>query len=185
MNSGTQRGQRILSPSFFFMAGLTLVAALVVFILEGFQGVWVGFLSGMETLRLAGVPFLLGMSLAGLIPILLSDQMVNRWMGEGTGLKGMLFGSFAGLLTPGGPYVMFPIAASLIKSGAGMGSMAAYSAARQLVPINRIIVWEIPLIGATFPIIRSLVSVPTVVFAALLVPLLFELISKWNSKQTK
>ena len=73
------------------MAGLTLVAVLVVFILEGFQGVWTGFLSGMETLRLAGVPFLLGISLAGLIPILLSDQMVSRWMGEGTGLKGMLF----------------------------------------------------------------------------------------------
>ena len=80
---------------------------------------------------------------------------------------------------------MFPVAASLIKSGAGMGSMAAYSAARQLVPINRIIVWEMPLIGAAFPIIRSLVSVPTVIFAALLVPLLLELITKWNSKRTK
>jgi uncharacterized membrane protein YraQ (UPF0718 family) len=112
----------------------------------------------------------------------LTASVVTRWMGEGSGLKGVLFGSFAGLLTPGGPYVMFPIAASLFKSGAGVGSMSAFSAARQLIPVNRVIVWELPLIGATFPIARSLASIPAVFIAALLVPLVLKLIIRTRKK---
>jgi len=164
------------------MLGMTLSVSIAVLAMEGWAGVREGFSLGMDTLRTAGVPYFLGIVLAGLIPVLLTASVVTRWMGEGSGLKGVLFGSFAGLLTPGGPYVMFPIAASLFKSGAGVGSMSAFSAARQLIPVNRVIVWELPLIGATFPIARSLASIPAVFIAALLVPLVLKLIIRTRKK---
>jgi len=170
------------NPSFLMMLGMTLSAGIAVLVLKGWAGVHEGFFLGMDTLRAAGLPFFLGLSLAGLIPILLSVSTVTRWMGEGSGFKGVLCGSLVGLFTPGGPYVMFPIAASLFKSGAGVGSMSAFSAARQLIPVNRVIVWELPLIGATFPIARSLASIPAVFIAALLVPLVLKLIIRTRKK---
>jgi uncharacterized protein len=160
------------------MGGMTLGAGVLVFVLEGWGGVTEGFFLGMDTLRAAGVPFILGISLAGMIPVILSARMVSRWMGEGSGFKGTLFGAAAGLLTPGGPYIMFPIAASLFKSGATAGPMAAYSAARHLIPTNRIIVWELALLGATFPIVRSIVAVPLVFVAAALVPVVLGIITR-------
>jgi uncharacterized membrane protein YraQ (UPF0718 family) len=164
------------------MAGMTLTAGVLVFVLEGWRGVVDGFFLGMDTLRAAGLPFILGISLAGMIPIILSAQVVSRWMGEGAGFKGTLFGAAAGLLTPGGPYIMFPIAASLFKSGATAGPMAAYSAARHLIPTNRIIVWELPLLGATFPIARSIAAIPLIFVAAALVPVVLGIIMRARKK---
>ena len=164
------------------MAGLTLAAAILVFLLEGWAGVREGFLAGIDTLRAAGLPFILGISAAGMIPVILSAKLVSRWMGEGSGFKGTLTGVAGGLLTPGGPYVMFPIAASLFKSGATAGPMAALTATRNLVPINRIIVWELALLGATFPIVRSVVAIPLVFVAAALVPVVLRIINRARKK---
>ena len=61
-------------------------------------------------------------AIAGLVQVLIPQGLVLRWLGEKSGFKGILIGCIAGGLTPGGPYVSFPIVASLYKAGAGIGT---------------------------------------------------------------
>lgn len=98
---------------------------------------------------------LLGFTIAGLLQVLLPRDVIARWMGADSGWRGLLAGSFAGMLTPGGPFTHFPILASFLKAGAGIGPVSAYIAGWALLGINRIVVWEMPILGWKFVLARA------------------------------
>ncbi|MBW1799130.1 MAG: permease [Deltaproteobacteria bacterium] len=62
----------------------------------------------------------------GLIPAVLPKNAILRWVGEGSGMRGILIGSAAGGLMTGPPYAVFPIIAGIYKQGAGIGAMVAF-----------------------------------------------------------
>lgn len=64
--------------------------------------------------------------IAGMVQVLIPQEVISKWVGEESGLRGILIGTVAGGLSPGGPYVSLPIAAGLLKSGAGTGTLVAY-----------------------------------------------------------
>lgn len=92
--------------------------------------------------------------IVGMIHVLLPEGLVGRWIGHGSGFRGILVGSLAGLVTPGGPIVMFPIVVSLYHSGAAVGPLVAYLTNWSLFGLQRILVWEYPLMGGRFVLIR-------------------------------
>lgn len=61
-----------------------------------------------------------------------------RWVGAEAGVKGILIGTVAGGLTPGGPYVSLPLVAGLLRSGAGVGTVVAYLTAWSLWAVARL-----------------------------------------------
>jgi len=63
---------------------------------------------------------------AGMIQALVPKELVSSWVGAGSGLRGILLGTVAGGLAPGGPYISLPIAAGLLRAGAGVGTMVAF-----------------------------------------------------------
>lgn len=75
---------------------------------------------------------------AGLVQILIPQETVSRWIGGESGFRGILIGSLAGGLAPGGPYVSLPIAAGLVRSGAGIGTMVAFLTGWSLWAVARI-----------------------------------------------
>lgn len=91
--------------------------------------------------------------IAGLFQVLMPRAVIEKWLGEQAGLKGILIGSLAGAITPGGPYVSFPIVASIYKSGAGIGTTVAYVTSWSLCAFFRL-PFEISLIGVKFALIR-------------------------------
>ena len=91
--------------------------------------------------------------IAGMIQILLPQETINKWVGEESGLRGIFIGTLAGAVTPGGPYVSLPIAAGLIKSGAGIGTMVAFLTAWSLIAVSRLPL-EIPILGLKLTLIR-------------------------------
>ena len=108
---------------------------------------------------------LLGFALAGFLHVLLPSEMIVRWMGHESGWRGLVMGTVAGVLTPGGPFTHFPILASFLAKGAGVGPVCAYVAAWALLGLNRLLVWELPILGAPIALTRLLAScwVPPVV----------------------
>ncbi len=99
------------------------------------------------TMLLPMLPMLLAaFIIAGQMQVLLPKETIGRWMGEGAGIKGMLIGGLAGALTPGGPYVSFPIAVSLSKSGASIGCVVAYLVAWGLWGLNGL-AFELSVLG--------------------------------------
>ena len=75
---------------------------------------------------------------AGMVQVLIPHETMARWVGGESGLRGILIGSLAGGLAPGGPYVSLPIAAALVRSGAGIGTMVAFLTGWSLWAVARL-----------------------------------------------
>ncbi len=75
---------------------------------------------------------------AGMVEVLIPRHIIAGWIGEESGFRGILLGSIAGGLTPGGPYVSLPIVAGLLKSGAGIGTVVAFLTGWSLIAVGRL-----------------------------------------------
>jgi uncharacterized membrane protein YraQ (UPF0718 family) len=108
----------------------------------------------------------IGMIGSGFIAEILPRELIPSLLGPETGTGGLLLGSLAGALTPGGPVVGFAIATAALKSGAGAPQVIAYTIAWALFAIPRVLVFEIPAMPARVVWLRVAVSLPLPFLAA-------------------
>jgi len=90
---------------------------------------------------------------AGMVQVLLPQELLSKWIGAKSGIRGILIGTMAGGLTPGGPYVSLPIVAGLLKSGASMGTTVAFITGWSLLAVSRLPL-EVGILGWKFTLIR-------------------------------
>lgn len=90
---------------------------------------------------------------AGMVQALIPREFISKWVGTQSGIKGIIIGTIAGGLSPGGPYVSLPIAAGLMKSGAGVGTLVAYLTGWSLWAFARLPM-EVGIMGWKFTLIR-------------------------------
>jgi uncharacterized membrane protein YraQ (UPF0718 family) len=90
---------------------------------------------------------------AGMVQELLPREAIARWLGEESGWRGILVGSVAGGLSPGGPFVAMPMAAGLYRAGSGVGTMVAYLTAWSLWAVTRLPM-EVGILGWRLTFIR-------------------------------
>jgi len=126
-----------------------------------------------ETLRFGGHDFLallpriaVGMIGSGFIAEILPSKLIPSWLGADSGITGLMIATICGTLTPGGPVVGFAIATAALKSGAGAPQVIAYSVAWALFALQRVIVYEIPMMPAKVVWLRVVVSLPLPFLAA-------------------
>lgn len=143
-----------------FPLGATIVMgalALVLFIIAAQKGDG-SHLRGLKitgNMALTVLPMLAFAFLAaGFIMVLVPKELVSRWLGEGSGFKGIMIGTLAGTLTPGGPYVVFPLMLGFWKAGAGMGTLVAYATAWSLLGVGRL-PYEIGILDWRFALART------------------------------
>jgi uncharacterized membrane protein YraQ (UPF0718 family) len=98
----------------------------------------------------------LGFLLAGLIDVSIAPATLVRWLGDGQGLRGIVVGWAVGLALPGGPYLLFPMMASLYAKGAAPGPLIALIAAKTLLSPVRMLTYEAPLLGWPMTLARLL-----------------------------
>lgn len=91
--------------------------------------------------------------MAGMIQTLLPHELLSRWIGEESGIRGILIGTIAGGITPGGPYVSLPLAAGFLRSGASLGTMVAFITAWSLWAVSRLPM-DIGIMGWKFTAVR-------------------------------
>lgn len=110
--------------------------------------------------------------LVGLMQVIIPQDTLARWIGQDSGLRGILIGAGLGTVTPGGPITHFPLVTALYKAGVGVGPLVAYLSAWSLLSLQRILMWELPFLG------------PKVVAVRVFVSLLFPMIAGWLAQQT-
>ena len=76
--------------------------------------------------------------------------------------------TLAGVICPGGPITIFPIAAAFVAIGADTGAAIAFITSWTLLGYARILVWELPFFGIDFVIWRTIISIPLPIIAGLL-----------------
>jgi len=137
----------------------TVVMAIIAVVL-----VFIGYSKG-EGQHIAGLKSALKMTIeilpllvfafivAGMIKVLLPQELMSRWVGEESGFRGILIGTVAGGIMPGGPYVSLPLAAGLLRAGAGLGTMVAFLTAWSLWAVARMPM-ELGIMGWRFTLVR-------------------------------
>jgi uncharacterized membrane protein YraQ (UPF0718 family) len=90
---------------------------------------------------------------AGMVQILVPQELLSKWVGEESGTRGIFIGTVAGALAPGGPYVSLPVAAGLLQAGAGVGTMVAFLTGWSLWAVSRLPM-EVGIMGWRFTLIR-------------------------------
>ena len=165
-----------MDASFFVLLAITVILILLGYWMKGWNLPFSGLVLGGRMFWGIAPNLLVGFALAGIVQVLIPADYIARLLGEGSGLKGLLFGTLAGVLAPGGPYVNVPIVASLYQSGAGVGPLAAFLTAWGIIPINRTLVYEIPLLGTQFAFTRYVASLIFPVVIGMVTSLIFRLI---------
>ena len=100
------------------------------------------------------IPLLiLALIVAGMIQVLIPQELISKWVGAESGFRGLLIGTALGGFTPGGPFVSMPIAAGLLRAGASIGTMVAFMTAWSLLAVARLPI-EVGLMGWKFTLIR-------------------------------
>jgi len=110
--------------------------------------------------------------IAALVAVLLPREMVSRWVGAESGFFGLVIGALAGVILPGGPITIFPIASAFIAVGADVGVAIAFITSWTLLGYSRALVWELPIFGLDFLIWRSIAAIPLPIVAGILARLL-------------
>jgi len=106
-----------------------------------------GLLAGGRLLRGVAPELILGFALAGLVDVLIPSATLVRWLGVESSWRGIAIGWLVGLIIPGGPYVFFPVAAALFRSGAAPAALLTLIAAKTLVSPIRMLTYEAPVLG--------------------------------------
>jgi hypothetical protein len=143
------------------LAGLALIAAMHSRTLVR-SAARVGALDFLRLLpRLA-----IGVLGAGFIAEVLPHALVGRWLGADSGALGVLIAVIGGAITPGGPVVGFSIAAAALKGGAGTPQVIAFVTAWSLYAVQRMVMWELPVVPARLVWVRVIASLPLPFLAA-------------------
>jgi uncharacterized membrane protein YraQ (UPF0718 family) len=119
------------------------------------------------------VPLLLfAFIIAGMVQVMLPEELMSKWVGEESGLRGIFIGTVAGGLCPGGPFVSLPLVAGLIRTGASVGTMVAFLTGWSLLAVSRLPM-EVGILGWKLTVIRFVTTAVFPPIAGILAQLLF------------
>jgi uncharacterized membrane protein YraQ (UPF0718 family) len=160
------------------IAAVVAIAAASVYLRDG-QAHFLKILATDFMLFLAMQPRVLAACLiAALVAALLPRELIARWLGIESGFFGLVVGALAGIVLPGGPMTIFPVAGALLALGADAGVAVAFITSWTLVCYSRALVWELPIFGIDFVVWRSIAAMPLPILAGLLARLGMQVLRK-------
>jgi uncharacterized membrane protein YraQ (UPF0718 family) len=118
------------------------------------EGEHIAGLQSAYSLTMSILPLLISAFIvAGMIQVILPRELISKWVGSESGMRGIMIGTVAGGLTPGGPFVSMPIVAGFLHSGASVGTMVAFLTGWSLLAVVRLPM-EIGILGWKFTLVR-------------------------------
>jgi uncharacterized membrane protein YraQ (UPF0718 family) len=109
--------------------------------------------TGRSLLRMLPL-FVVALPMASLIAELVPGSVAVAWLGPESGLRGLMIASLVGGFLPGGPFVAFPVVLIFAKAGAGVAPMVALISGWSVIALHRALIWEMPLLGPRFMLLR-------------------------------
>ncbi len=158
--------RRLVDGSLLFLIAFATASAAGCYLLNGPE-VFVQALHDELSLVLRILPVIIGaVLLAACLQVLLPIDTVKRQLGRDSGWRGLLLATALGLFVPGGPMASFPLMLAVMGAGADVAASVAFLTSWSVLGLQRVIVWEIPLMGGDFALVRFLASVPLPLIAA-------------------
>lgn len=153
---------------FFGFLCFAVLTGMVCWFVKGDAAFWKTLANDAELLTKMLPRIVVALSIAALIWVMLPRDKVSALVGSESGVRGLIIATLAGTVTPGGPSSAYALLAVLAVSGADRGALVAYITAWATLGMQRILVWDVPFMGAEFAMLRGLVSLPLPVVAGLI-----------------
>ena len=125
------------------------------------------------------------MIMLGLMDLWIPREQLMKYMGNKSGIIGVLFSMLIGSVAAGPMYAAFPFTAVLIKKGAKFSNIIIFMNSWCLIKISTLL-FEFSALGYKFTLVRLLIDIPGVLIMSYLVNLLMskdslnELYNKYN-----
>lgn len=110
---------------------------------------------------------------AGMTQVLMPKELISSWIGDESGLRGIMVGTFAGIFIPGGPMLALPLLGGLMKSGAGIGTLVAMMTSWSLISVSKVLM-EVGILGWRFSFMRIVSSFMMAPLAGIIAQFLFK-----------
>ncbi|MFQ5987735.1 MAG: permease [Dehalococcoidia bacterium] len=133
---------------------------------------WTALLKSIRMLIGVTPIFLAALAFASLLQTWISSEIVATYLGGRSGLWAIFIATMLGFIIPGPRYIIYPIAAFLLSSGASIGAVTAIICGQQMLDMPEAGFIEIKLFGFRFSMIRTAISVVAIFLAGLLAELL-------------
>ena len=111
--------------------------------------------------------------LMGLMESWVPKDKIKKWLGDGSGIKGMGISFLLGTLPTGPLYVAFPIVGSLLKSGARVHNMVIFLGSWAALKIPQLMV-ETKFLGIGFTALRFVLTITALVLEGALIEVLMK-----------
>ena len=113
------------------------------------------------------------MVIMGLFSVWVSKEMVVRYLGKTSGIKGIFLALLTGMLPTGPLYVAFPIAATLLKSGASVSNIIIFLSAWACIKLPQELM-EFQFLGFKFMALRLALTIFFVIIMGIFIERLAE-----------
>ncbi len=105
--------------------------------------------------------------IAQAITLLLPDELIIKWFGQESGIRGIVTGGLLAGLLQGGPYAVYPILQSLLQKGAHISIIVTMLIGYGAIGLSRIvydfIFFEPQLVG-----LRLIITVPLTIISGII-----------------
>ena len=155
-------------PSLIIFALLAIGSGLAVHHFKGSSSYGRAIVDALELLAFIAPRVGAAVIIAAFLQILIPREVISRLIVEKAGIKSVFIATVAGSLTPGGPLTSFPVVIALYAAGANKGALVAYITSWAMIGMQRIIVWELPLLGPDVTFIRVSASLLLPIIAGML-----------------
>ncbi len=118
-----------------------------------------GVKEGLKQLRNVLLLLLLAFIIAGMLEAMIPEEFVRNWLAREAGFSGVFLGTLGGMILAMGPYAAFPIIASILSAGAGLGTVVSLITSWTLLSMSRF-PYESGMLGIRFTVVRMGLSVP-------------------------
>lgn len=165
-------------PSFWVFLLIAIAAGAACYHWQGVEAFNSALADDAELLGNTIPRILAALSVAGIVWVLLPHDKLAQYVGHDQSIMSLVVTMFASMLTPGGPSAAFSLLAILGGAGADRGILVTFITGWSMLGIQRILVWDVPFMGADFSITRFLISLPLPIIAGMIarkIPMKLEL----------
>ncbi len=159
----------------FIIALTALIAVLIINLKTGLRALNViGF--SFKEMALVLPPLFI---LLGLLDVWVPKEKMMRYMGEGSGIKGIILAIIIGSVAAGPLYAAFPVAAALMRKGVKFTNILIFIGAWSTTKVPMLL-FEISALGARFAMTRLAIDIFGIIIIAYV---LYIIVSKREVKE--
>lgn len=145
--------------SMIIVYGALIVLVIIAYFLGGTELIKEGLIISFNTASSSALMLLASFIVIGQLNVLLTSEMIEKWLYKFKGIKAILVAAVAGGLFPGGPYIYYPFVATFAGKNLPFYILISFILGKQVYDFSRLPM-EASLVSPEIALIRFIITIP-------------------------